>query len=183
MKKPIDAAYGGVKRCMALWESDTWPRDIGTCIPNPNPLNALCAFDVEYNNGMKERLVARGRDILASHLFLRCEDFFDEGFHAENRYIGDERLLATVVEALRTTLPIPSGEVKLLDKEKAREVLSTNGIAVTDLELDEKKSREIHERWMERWLADGTVIVPPMEKRMRATKWLYEWDLTGRETF
>lgn len=174
MKIPCDRSFGGVKSCRAEWDSDEWKTDIGTCIPNPTPLAALCAFSVVYENGKTETLVARGEEILTSRLFQKSSDFF-KGEETDERYIGDERLLARVVDALANAQAIPSGDVTLPTLEEARETLSKYGIAVSSIELDDEACDRIKHKWIEDWMESG-ILVKPGDLKKPVTKWLWdEW--------
>ncbi len=184
-KEPSDIAdggWGGVVQCTAVPTSDDWPRSLGTCVPDTDPIAASCDFDVVYGDGRKARLSARGRELLCGMGF-RCATADADGHFAtlldangDEARAGDKRMVATAVKALAACDYIPAGEVSLVGEEEAEKTLAACGVPSRPATCDEEYEAEVVAKWRGKWLGEGKVLRPNADSAQLYEKRLYtEW--------
>lgn len=148
----IDREWGEIVRCEAVVLDDRWPWDKGTCVPNRNPWEASCDFEVEYANGEKERLTARGWEVLMGLGFRII------GKESLERRFFNIGLMATVARALADGVVIPPGRVDVLDEERGRKVLEEYGIVSYPVLYSVERDKAIFREWKGRWLKSGVCV-------------------------
>ena len=171
----VDQYWGDIISCKAPVFNDEWPWNKGSCVPTPNPWVAPeCTFNVEYENGERAWLVARGWEILCGEGFRGV--VWKDGAWQEptwqtptgEPYSGldfrfyNKRLMAATVKALSEGAAIPPGNVVLPDEEESKKILDEADVPLypvvtypDPIMLHEERQAEVFARWREKWLATG----------------------------
>lgn len=171
----VDQYWGDIISCKAPVFKDEWPWNKGSCVPTPNPWAAPeCRFIVEYKNGEKARLVARGWEILCGEGF-RGAVWKDGKWQKPTwqtptglPYSGldfrfyNKRLMAATVKALSEGVAIPPGNVVLPNEEESKKILDEADVPLYPVVtypdprmLRQERHAEVFARWREKWLATG----------------------------
>ncbi len=174
----VDQYWGDIISCEAPIFADKWSWNKGTCVPAPNPWAAPeCSFIVEYENGEKARLVARGWEILCGEGFrgVVLKDgrwqsptwltSTGEPYSGQDFRFYNKRLMAAAVRALSIGVAIPAGKVVLPGEDEAKNIINEAGIMPypvlpypDPMKLIEEWHAEVFKQWMEKWLATGVCI-------------------------
>lgn len=156
-----DTGFGEIVSCKPVVREGDWPNSLGTGVLSPNPLFAEWCFDVQYANGAKATLSARGFALLSSIGFTG----------ADGRPYGNKRLVATVVKAIAACTYVPAGELTLVSEEEADQILKDCGVRDRPCDADEEWIRDVEDRWTQRWLDQKLAIRPDPDSPAISAKW------------
>lgn len=191
----VDQYWGDIISCKAPVFKDEWPWNKGSCVPTPNPWVAPeCTFNVEYENGERAWLVARGWEILCGEGFrgvVRKDGEWQkptwqtptgEPYSGLDFRFYNKRLMAATVKALSEGVAIPPGNVVLPDEEESKKILDEADVPLypvvtypDPIMLHEERQAEVFARWREKWLATG--VCTYLDGGSLVTKSLHEESL------
>lgn len=174
----VDREWGDLVSCKAFPRKDGWPYDKGAFVPRPNPWGCFGCFDVEYENGARVSLRARGWDIINGYGFhgsILNDDKFKpavEEPEGMDFVFFPKRLVATALSALVECRFIPTGAVMLVSGEEADDALRRYGLMDVPAHRPSSSWAYHQEAWFEKWISSGLVQEEVGEPRILWTKWL-----------